>query len=383
VKLATLANATVVHTRRWVEHFRARGHDVRVYSLEPAWSDGAGAPGVVRLPAAPVPGALRYPLAVPRLQRELARFGPDVVDAHFVPNYGLMGALSGFRPLSIAAWGSDLLTGSGVTRIWRDARSRFTLGRASLVLCDAANLATAARRAGADPARVRAIPWGVDRALFKPGAARERGLLLSTRMHEDVYDLPAIIEGAARVLAAHPHTQLVIAGDGSRRQALERLAASRLPQARHRFVGRLGPAELAGWVARAEVYLSASHSDSTSQSLLEAMAAGALPVVSDIEGNREWVGEDPAEGTPRSAAMLGMARFFPRGDAAALASAIEAALADTAWAGRARARNAAVIAVRGDWHTNLARIEACFEALAAGRALPEYPAEPGPGPERT
>jgi len=36
----------------------------------------------------------------------------------------------------------------------------------------------------------------------------------------------------------------------------------------------------------------------------------------------------------------------------------------------ARARNASVIAARGDWHVNLARIEACFEALASGRALP-------------
>jgi L-malate glycosyltransferase len=369
VRIATLANAAVVHTRRWVEHFRARGHDVRVFSLEPPWAIGAaGDPGVVRLPAAPLPGALRYPLAVPRLKRELQRFAPDIVDAHFVPNYGLMGALSGFRPLSIAAWGSDLLMSTAAGHVWRRARARFALERASLVLCDAENLAAAARRAGADPARVRAIPWGVDRALFRPAPARERGLLLSTRMHEDVYDLATVIEGAARVLAAHPGAQLVLAGDGSRRAALEQLAASRLPSARYRFVGRLGPAELARWLARAEVYVSASHSDSTSQSLLEAMCAGALPVVSDIEGNREWV----ADGEP--AATLGLARLFPCGDAGALASAIERALGDEAWAERARTRNAAVIAARGDWHANLARIEACFEALAHGRALP--PAEP-------
>jgi len=368
MRLATLANAAVVHTRRWVEHFRARGHDVRVFSLEPPWATGSSAdPGVVRLPAAPLPGALRYPLAVPRLKRELERFAPDVVDAHFVPNYGLMGALSGFRPLSIAAWGSDLLMSTTATRPWRNARAGFVLRRASLVLCDAANLAAAARRAGADPARVRAIAWGVDRELFRPAPAREQGLLLSTRMHEDVYDLPAVIEGAARVLAARPEAQLVLAGDGSRREALERLAASRLPRARYRFVGRLGPAELAGWLARAQVYVSASHSDSTSQSLLEAMCAGALPVVSDIEGNREWVGEGEPEAT------LGLARLFPPGDAGALASAIERALGDEAWAQRARARNTAVIAARGDWHVNLARIEACFEALAHGRALP--PAE--------
>ena len=79
---------------------------------------------------------------------------------------------------------------------------------------------------------------------------------------------------------------------------------------------RCHKAELLG---RAEIYLSASLSDSTSVSLLEAMASCAVPVVSDIEGNREWVGE--GEG----------ARLFPPGDSAALARALEHALDDSDW----------------------------------------------------
>jgi glycosyltransferase involved in cell wall biosynthesis len=173
-----------------------------------------------------------------------------------------------------------------------------------------------------------------------------------------VYDLPTLIEGAASVLAAQPHARLVVAGDGSRRRALEALAAARLPAGRYQFVGLLAPEALAGWLARAELYLSASRSDSTSQSLLEAMAAGALPVVSDLAGNREWLGE--GEG----------GRYFTVGDAAGLARAAGAVFADASWAEAARARNAAVIAARGDWDVNLARIEALFSALAAGRPLP-------------
>lgn len=353
MKLATLANASVVHTQRWVEHFRGRGHDVRLYSLEPA------RPGLAAsvLPSLPLPGVLRYPLALPRLQRELAAFAPDLVDAHYVPNYGVLAALTGRHPLSVAAWGSDLLLAARRDPGQR-ARARFVLTRADLVLCDAENLAAAARAAGAPADRVRALPWGVDRARFRPGAARERGLMLSTRMHEDVYDLPTLIEAAALVLARHPHASLVLAGSGSRRDRLESLAAARLPAGRHRFVGMLAPEQLAGWLGRAELYLSASRSDSTSQSLLEAMAAGALPVVSDLAGNREWLGD--GEG----------GRLFAAGDAAGLARAVDAAFADPAWAEAARARNAAVIAERGDWHVNLARIEALFTALAAGQPLP-------------
>ncbi|HTK31678.1 MAG TPA: glycosyltransferase [Candidatus Saccharimonadaceae bacterium] len=349
MRLAVLGNAAVLHTRRWAEHFRGRGHDVAVWSLEPA------PPGFAAhaLPATPLPGFLRYPLALPALSRDLARFAPDLVDAHYVPNYGVLGALTGRRPLVVTAWGSDLLT-TGRRDPLQRARARYVLSRADAVLTDAENLGTAARELGAAPARVHVVPWGVDPARFRPGV-REPGLVLSTRMHETVYDLDVVVEAAARVLAERADARLVIAGDGSRRAALERLAARRLPAGRFTFVGRLEPDALAAWLGRADVYVSASRSDSTSLSLLEAMAAGALPVVSDIAGNREWVGDGDG------------ARLFAVGDAPALAGAIARALDDAAFADAARARNARVIAERGTWSENLARIERLYEALVAER----------------
>ena len=58
------------------------------------------------------------------------------------------------------------------------------------------------------------------------------------------------------------------------------------------------------------------------------------------------------------------------GDAAALGAGVRTALTDPAWAARTRERNARVVERRADWPTNLARIERCFECLAAGQALP-------------
>ena len=350
MRIATLSNAGVEHTLRWAGWFRARGHEVRVWSLEPPLAGLAAE----RLPCAPLPGFLRYPLALPALQRALERFAPDIVDAHFVPNYGLLGALAGRRPLSVTAWGSDLLVAGGRGPLER-ARTRFVLRRADLVLADAENLAAAARALGAEPAKVHMIPWGVDPGRFRPAARREPGLLVSARMHEPVYDLATVLRAAKPVLERHPHARLVVAGDGSLRAALEGQAAALLPVGRWRFAGRLGAEELAVLLARADVYLSASRSDSTSVSLLEAMAAGAVPVVSDIEGNREWVAEGDG------------ARLFPCGDADGLERALERVLGDPEWAAGARARNLRVIGERADLHRNLARIEALFAGLARER----------------
>jgi glycosyltransferase involved in cell wall biosynthesis len=361
MKIAMLSNAAVVHTARWVEYFRSRAHEVRLWSLE----DGAAALDARRLPRLPLPGLLRYPLAAPALGRALAAFEPDLVNAHFVPNYGLLGVLAGRHPLVVAAWGSDLLV-SGRRDALQRARARFVLRGADLVIADSENLAAAARALGAAAERVVALPWGVDLARFRPAPAREPGLLLSTRMHEPVYDLPLVLSAAAPVLAERPNTRLVIAGDGSRRPALERLAARRLPAGRYVFTGRLSPGDLAGWLGRAEVYLSAARSDSTSVSLLEAMACGAIPVVCDLEGNREWV----AEGVG--------ARLFRAGDAADAARAVRRALDDPAWAAAARARNRAAVEARANWATNMARVESLFESLI-GRRGPVLRAAAGPG----
>lgn len=353
MRIATLGNASVGHTLNWVSWFRAQGHEVRLFSLEPAPS---GFADCTRLPAAPLPGALRYPLAVPSLMRELAAFAPDLVDAHYVPNYGVMAALAGRHPLSIAAWGSDLLLAATHGPLQR-ARAGFALRRADLVICDAENLGAAARRAGARPDTVRVLPWGIDLSRFTPASERTSGLIVSTRMHEPLYDLPTVIEAAARVLAEVPHATLVVVGDGSDRATLERLAAARLPVGRWRFTGRIAPAAMADLLGRAEVVLSASRSDSTSQSLLETMACGAVPVVSDLAGNREWVGDGDG------------ARLFAPGDAVGCADAVCRVFADPSWAAAARARNAAVVAARGDASRNMARIADGFARLVAGRPL--------------
>jgi hypothetical protein len=101
VRLALLSNASVIHTRRWGDYFHSRGHQVELISLEP----GAGYAYPCEVLRSRVPWRfLRYPLAARRVRRLLDRFRPELVNAHFVPNYGLMGVLAGHRPLVVSVW---------------------------------------------------------------------------------------------------------------------------------------------------------------------------------------------------------------------------------------------------------------------------------------
>ncbi len=352
MRIAVLGNADALHTRRWASVLTGRGHDVRVFSLEqPPASPGPGDAPVTVVRALPLPRALSVPLARGMFVRALDAFAPDLVEAHYVPNYGFLAALVGRHPLSVQCWGSDLLVSARRSPL-HAARARFALTHADLVLADARVLGEAALRFGAHRERLLVVPWGADLARFPLAPFVSAPHVVSLRMLEPLYDVATLVEALPAVRAAVPLLTVTIAGDGPERAALEaRVHALGLADA-VTFTGRVPHERLATLLAEAAVYVSASRSDSTSISLLEAMASGAVPVVSDIAGNREWL-TDRAGG-----------RFFPVGGAAALSAALVDTLGDEAFRRGARALNRAKVEAEGDWAANVARIEGRYAALA-------------------
>ncbi len=69
---------------------------------------------------------------------------------------------------------------------------------------------------------------------------------------------------------------------------MRRIAAAGL-EGRVQFAGNVPEDEMVTHFQASDVYISASHSDGSSVSLLQAMACGLPVIVSDIPGNREWV----------------------------------------------------------------------------------------------
>jgi len=368
VRIALLSSAASVHTTRWVEGYTRLGHDVRVFSLEPPLAEIADRVETVH--PMPLPGFLRYPVAAPAMAGRIGRYAPDVIDSHFVPNYGLIGALLDRHPLAVNCWGSDLLLARDP---FRRARARWVLARADRVRVDAENLAEAARALGASNDRLTVCPWGIDvrefafisdrearhaarerwPTLLLEKGARSRPVVMSTRVLHPIYDVETLIRAWSKVTSAVPEALAVIVGDGPERAALEEKARRIGVRDSIVFVGRVPPRMLPGLLRGTDVYVSTSLSDSTSLSLLEAMAVGAYPVVSDISGNREWVGPETSG-------------LFPAGDDAALARLVIAALGSLDDAAAARVANRRVVEARGDWGRYLERVVGEFETLLAG-----------------
>jgi glycosyltransferase involved in cell wall biosynthesis len=160
--------------------------------------------------------------------------------------------------------------------------------------------------------RIVTFPWGIDLDHFSPrvnsttapegdNQVREGTFtLLSTRSWEPIYGVDIIVQAYIQVSQTQPGIRLVMLGNGSLATDLRQrfLDAGLYPSpanlnsakdARVIFPGQVGFSNLPESYRSSDLYLSASHSDGTSISLLEAMACGLPVLVSDIPGNREWV----------------------------------------------------------------------------------------------
>jgi glycosyltransferase involved in cell wall biosynthesis len=350
-----LGDARQVHLRRWATFFSRNGYEVLTLSLEP----GADFPTPFRRIRVPsfLPDALRYPAASFAVRRAAKEFRPDIVSAHFVPNYGLIAALACRQPWVLSTWGSDVMVDPGKSAFHR-WRVRFVLGRAAFVTSDAQVLTRRIQDFGVREDRILTFPYGVEVDVFSPGASPPAGgpLIVSNRKLDPLYQVETVIDAFSAVREALPDAALTVAGDGSQRDRLAARARSSTAAAGITFVGAVDHARMPALLREHHLYVSTSPADTTSVSLLEAMAAGLFPIVTDIPANREWI-VDGENG-----------RLVPTGEATRLAVAIIDAWRDAGLRERARAQNRAVIDARARWEDSMRPARELIDLLCARSA---------------
>ena len=149
--------------------------------------------------------------------------------------------------------------------------------------------------------RIVLIPWGVDLEVFTPtgpvvsaaahGFASGSRVVLSLRTHDTLYRTSDVIEAFARAALADPAMMLVMGGDGPLTPSHRARVAELGLESRVRFIGRVDEAELPALLRGAELYVTASETDGTSVTLLQAMACGVPVIASRNPGNATWVRE--------------------------------------------------------------------------------------------
>ncbi len=352
MKICFLADGRSHHTQRWVDYFAQKGHQCYLISLEKDIKTKA----VEHILKSNCPiNALKFILVVPRIKRILKQIAPDILNAHFASAYGFTGALAKFRPLIISCWGSDILISPKKTFLHK-LRVKWALKKADLVTSDGEDLSNAIEELGVIRKRIVNSPMGIDPEILKKGKGgklREGEItILSARKLEPLYDQKTLILAASEVMKSQKEKiKFIVLGKGSQKQNLVKLSQN---------LGISKFLELKGFVPRqefwdhfksADIYISTSLSDSTSVALLEAMASGLIPIVTDLPGNREWI-IDGENGF-----------LFPPKDYRALAEKITFSIENFDEMDKIRENNFAVIKKRALWEDNMRKIEKRFSEL--------------------
>jgi glycosyltransferase involved in cell wall biosynthesis len=308
------------------------------------------------------------PSVLPRLRELVRRRGIDVVHSHEYKTDLLAWLLSrstGAAPLATAhGWTGHTMR----ERLIYYPADKRVLRRFPVVVAVSNQVRADLVAHGCRPESVRVLPNGIDHRRFKRDAslvagARARFGLVEAQVAigavgrlepQKRFDL--LVEAFHDVRRSCPSAQLLIAGEGSRREALQAQIRERQLDSCCRLLGHVD--DVALFHHALDVFVQSSDYEGTPNAVLEAMAFETPIVATDVGGTRDLV-VDGRHGL-----------VVPARDVEGLSAAMRTVLSDP---GAAAARAAAArqrVETELAFERRLRALESIYRELAAARPAP-------------
>jgi glycosyltransferase involved in cell wall biosynthesis len=296
------------------------------------------------------------------IMKLLKKIQPDLVHLYVQHYYSIPIILSGF-PYILTSWGNEVLKIPHNNSILKTL-ARWAAMNSRKITVDAECAKKTWIESGVPENQIEVIFYGVDDSTFNPNVngqdVRKRLelgkndiVVISTRAfyQDPPYNVDCLIRAIPLVLRRHENIKFIIKGAGPLEDYFRRLTKE-LDVSRYvRFVGLVPHCEVAQYLAAADIYVSTCLIDTTSVSMLEAMACGLPPVVTDIPGNREWI-ENGVTGF-----------LFPPKNPKALAEKIMELSENEALRKRFGERCLQIIKRKATWEESLTKMEAIYRSL--------------------
>jgi glycosyltransferase involved in cell wall biosynthesis len=226
-----------------------------------------------------------------RLTREIK---PDLVHAGPIQTCAFIAILAGAQPILTMSWGFDLMDDVHKNKWWEWV-TQYVLRHTDFFTSDANVTRDKAVAYGMNPGKTVVIPWGVDLEHFKMKEERGKSegfVLFCNRAWEPRYGVDVLARAFVKVARQREDIRLILLGGGSQGATIRKILQSGGVEEYVTFGGQVSQTELPRWYHMADLYISPSHVDGSSVSLMEALACGLPCLVSDIPANKEWVTED-------------------------------------------------------------------------------------------
>jgi glycosyltransferase involved in cell wall biosynthesis len=234
------------------------------------------------------------------LRKIIRQITPDIIHAGPIQSCAFLVALAGFSPLVTMSWGSDILVDSE-KNFFLNWITKYTLMKTTTLIGDCEAVEKKAIQFDYPKNRIVLFPWGIDLQHFHPGENAElrkkigwedKFVLLSLRSWEKIYGVDVVTKGYVEALKSEPDLRLILLGNGSQENVIKKVFREAGLSDHVFFGGVVGQNELPEYYRASDLYISASYSDGSSVSLMEALACGIPVLVSDIPGNKEWIEQD-------------------------------------------------------------------------------------------
>ncbi len=302
MRILLLSDCLSSHTVKWANSLSEKGIKIYLFSINQNKLQNYNSEIEIISPENSFYNSLKsssliaksfYLTIIPRIRKVIKTLKPDIVHAHYASSYGLLGALSGFHPLIVSVWGSDILVFPYYYYINKKI-IKYVLKKADLILATSKAMAEDVVKFSGKFAIV--TPFGVDINIFKPlplvEKKSEQELILTTiKSLEPVYGIDILIKTFKKVKERFPSLQLklIIFGKGSSERELKELTHQLNLSEDVEFKGYVDPNKIYLHHQQSDLTIFLSRLEGFGVSLIEAMACGKCVVASNVGGHKELV----------------------------------------------------------------------------------------------
>ena len=290
MKVALLSSADSIHTARWANGLVTLGIDVHVISAHALNHD---LDSRVNLHILPFKAPFGYILSVFYLRKLLNKIKPDILNAHYATGYGFLGNISGFKPLLISVWGSDVYSFPEKSFLHefflrKNIRSATAIASTSRAMAQRLNKIY-------HHSNLYITPFGIDEALFKPDNNDRLDNIITigtVKTLSHTYGIDTLINAFAitcKKSKLSKQLRLEITGIGPDFQKMKDLAKKLNIDSQIIFHGAVPHEDIPQILNRLDIFVALSRFESFGVSILEASACEIPVLVSDAEGPSEVV----------------------------------------------------------------------------------------------
>ena len=300
MKIIILSDANSIHTARWAKSLTEEGIHLIIFSLfsqtkkmrsfyqkngikvVSAQIERFGISKYSRLLVKPL-----YLLALVKLKKTINSFSPDLMHAHYASSYGLLAALSNFKPYCVSVWGDDVFIRKNHILIKFLLKNSFK--KSDKIFSTSNTIDRFMRKEFKIETTV--IPFGVDTSYFKPIKSFKKlnkiGIIKSLEPYNGIKHL---IDAFSLVLKKNIiNVELMIVGEGSCEGELKKYVKDLNLTNSISFEGQIEHEKIVSYYNELSLFACPSIRESFGVSIIEASACGVPVIANNVGGIKDLI----------------------------------------------------------------------------------------------